>query len=297
MTKISKEILKKYHLKPNQYRKDHSVLIVSGQNGKYVIKDKKSNHDIYRYLKARNFDYYPPVINSEEDECEITEYVEEVNMPEEQKLMDMISLLSLLHNKTTYYKEVSVDEFKKIYEDLDNNIRYLFSYYQDTISIIESKKYMSPSEYFLARNISEIFSAITYSKQQLDKWYQLVESKRRIRYVVLHNNLELDHFIENEQPYFISWNKAKIDSPVFDLYKLYRKIGDRFDFSILLDEYEKKYPLLEEEKNLLIVLLTMPLKIEMNQDIFDECKMITKELEALERVRHMLQEKKPPQTT
>lgn len=292
--KPPKEVLKKYNLKPNQYRKEGNALIVFGKNGRFVLKDKKSDDDIYRYLRARNFNYYPTIISDEEDRYEITEYIDEISMPEEQKLMDMISLLALLHNKTTYYKEVSVDEFKKIYEDLDNNINYLYSYYQDTISIIESKKYMSPSEYFLARNISQIFSAIDYSKRSLDSWYQLVENKRKIRYVVLHNNLDLNHFIRSEQPYFISWSKAKIDIPVFDLYKLYRKIGDRFDFTILLEEYEKKYPLLNEERKLLFVLLSMPLKIEFTQDTFQTCNHITKELESLDKVSKILKEEQTP---
>lgn len=292
--KPPKEVLKKYNLKPNQYRKEGNALIVFGKNGRFVLKDKKSDDDIYRYLRARNFNYYPTIISDEEDRYEITEYIDEISMPEEQKLMDMISLLALLHNKTTYYKEVSVDEFKKIYEDLDNNINYLYSYYQDTISIIESKKYMSPSEYFLARNISQIFSAIDYSKRSLDSWYQLIENKRKIRYVVLHNNLDLNHFIRSEQPYFISWSKAKIDIPVFDLYKLYRKIGDRFDFTILLEEYEKKYPLLNEERKLLFVLLSMPLKIEFTQDTFQTCNHITKELESLDKVSKILKEEQTP---
>lgn len=293
--KTSRSILKKYHIKPNQYRKEGKALIVSDKTGKYVVKEKKSNNDIYRYLKARNFDYYPQIISDEQEDYEITEYIDEISMPEEQKLMDMVSLLALLHNKTTYYKEVSVDEFKKIYEDLDNNINYLYSYYQDTISIIESKKYMSPSEYFLARNITQIFSLINYSKNELEKWYQTVEDKRRIRYVVLHNNLELDHFIRSSQPYFISWDKAKIDNPVFDLYKLYRKIGDQFDFMILLEEYEKKYPLLEEEKKLLFVLLSMPDKIELQDTNFKVCKEISKELERLDKTSRILQ-KQTPQT-
>ena len=179
---------------------------------------------------------------------------------------------------------------------MDNNIHYLFSYYQDLISIIESKKYMSPAEYFLARNISDIFNALQFSKEKLDEWYQMVEEKRKIRYVVLHNNLELDHFLQNEQPYFISWSKAKIDNPIFDLYKLYRKVKDQFDFSILLEEYEKKYPLLEEEKKLLLVLLSLPLKIELKEE-FETCQKITRELEALEKIRHMLQEEQKPKTS
>ena len=51
------------------------------------------------------------------------------NMPDEQKMLDMIDLVGLLHNKTTYYKNIDLDDYKKIYEDIANNIFYISSRY------------------------------------------------------------------------------------------------------------------------------------------------------------------------
>ena len=45
---------------------------------------------------------------------EIIEYIEEVDMPLEQKILDMIDLVAMLHSKTTFYKETSLDEYKEI---------------------------------------------------------------------------------------------------------------------------------------------------------------------------------------
>ena len=58
--------------------------------------------------------------------------------------------------------------------------------------------------------------------------------------------------------------------------------------SKILEEYEKKYPLLNEERKLLFVLLSMPLKIEFTQDTFQTCNHITKELESLDKVSKMV---------
>ena len=44
---------------------------------------------------------------------EIYPYIEDVYEPREQKAMDMVHLLSLLHSKTTFYGEVDIDKNKK----------------------------------------------------------------------------------------------------------------------------------------------------------------------------------------
>ena len=209
------ELLKQYELVPKRYDKVGKAVIVDTKEGKYVIKEKVDN-DVLRYLKSRNFNYYPDIVGNNYD-YEISEYVDQIDMPEEQKILDMIDLVSLLHNKTTYYKEVDEDEYKKIYEDISNNIKYLYSYYEDIITIIETKVFMSPPEYLLARNISKIFSSLNYCHNELEKWYELVKEKHKIRYVVLHNNLNLEHFIRNDKSYLISWNKAKIDIKDMDM--------------------------------------------------------------------------------
>ena len=286
-----KELLKKYELKPNCYRKNGKVTIVDSKSGKYVIKELRNdiNKNIYKYLESRNFNYYPSIINAdEEDNYQISEYVEEIEMPEEQKMLDLIELVSLLHYKTTHYKEVDEDDYKKIYEDILNNINYLYSYYIDVISIIETKVYMSPSEYLLARNISKIFSSIEFCRNELDKWYDIVKEKRKQRLVVLHNNLELNHFIKNNNSYLISWDKSKIDIPIFDLYKLYKKHALEFDFEMIFRAYERNYQLLEEERKLLFILITLPDKIEFNLSEYEMCKKISRLIDIIYKTEVLL---------
>lgn len=288
MQKVN-EILKKYDLRPHRYVKYGKATLVDTDEGKFVIKEKNRDNDfIYRYLKSRSFNYYPRILNEQDDEYEITEYIEEIETPEEQKIIDMIDLMSLLHNKTTHYKEVDVADYKKIYEDIDNNINYLNGYYNDIISIIESKVYMSPSEYLLARNITRIFASLNYSKYELKKWYELVGEKRKQRLVVLHNNLDLSHFIRNNNSYLINWSKSRIDIPIFDLYKLYKRHVLDFDFEELLKHYERNYPLLEEERKLFFILIALPNKIEFNKSEFEMCDLISKEIDAIIKTENLI---------
>ena len=279
------EFLKKYNIVPKSYQKNGKVTIINTKNGKYVIKNKnRDNNDILKYLLSRNFDYFPKLLSNSADDYELIEYVEDIDMPEEQKMMDMIDLIALLHSKTTYYKEVDIDDFDKIYDDINNNIAYLYNYYNDIMTIIEKIIY-SPSENLLARNISIIFDTLNFENNLLNKWKEIVKEKRKQRYVVIHNNLDIDHFLKNQNNYLISWDKSKIDLPIYDLYKLYKKNNLKYDFETLLKRYERTYPLLEEEKLLFHILILLPDKIEFNNNEFEMCQKISDAIDNLYKTK------------
>ena len=290
MRKIS-DFLKGKGLKPLRYEIRGKVMIIETDEGKFVIKEKNrqtNNDPIFSYLDSRNFNYYPKIITTDNDDYEMTEYIDEVEMPKEQKMVDLIDLVSLLHNKTTHYKEIDEEDYKKIYEDIDNNIKYLSSYYNDIMTIIESKVFMSPAEYLFARNVSKIYGALNFCQGELEKWKNIMETKKKQRFVVLHNNLDIDHFIRNKNSYLISWDKAKIDLPIFDLYKLYKRHGLDYDFEEILKHYEHSYPLLEEERKLLFILISLPDKIEFNKREYEMCKIISHQIDMLYKTEKIM---------
>ena len=120
--KIINDILKKYNLRPNRYEKNGHSYIVNTDEGKYVLKQHVDKDDIYYYLNSRSFHYYPKNLNNTNEQFDIFEYIDEYSIPKEQKVIDLIDLTALLHSKTTHYKEITEDEYKKIYEDITNNI-------------------------------------------------------------------------------------------------------------------------------------------------------------------------------
>ena len=120
--------LKKYALKPVRYTIKQNAYIITTDSGRFVLKKINRNRDrnnieetkeIYNYLQTRSFEYFPKLLNAD-DEVEMYEYIEDVNTPEEQKAIDLVSMMSLLHNKTTYYKEVPI-HLKKNMRTLKNN--------------------------------------------------------------------------------------------------------------------------------------------------------------------------------
>ena len=282
------EILKKYKLKPNRYVKNGKATIVDTEIGRFVIKKNNYNKKIFNYLKSRNFNYYPKIINDLDEEYEISEYIEEIDYPNEQKMLDLINLISLLHSKTTHFKEIDYEDYKQIYEDIKNNIEYLEDYYNEMITIIESHVYMSPSEYLLARNISRIFISLNFCKNEIENWYNLIKDKTKQRVVVLHNNLDLSHFIKNDNSYLISWDKSKIGIPIFDLYILYKRHALDYDFGEILKNYEKNYPLKKEERILLFILIALPIKLEFNKSTYELTKEISNQMDIMYKTEKLI---------
>ena len=276
MNKINK-LIDTYDLRLNKYTIKGKTILLDTDKGLLALKNKNRSNDsnILSYLDSRSFNYYPKIIYDSDDYI-VSEGIKEIDMPIEQKMSDLIDLVSLLHSKTTHYKEVDLDDYQKLYEDIKNNIIYLKSYYEDYLDVAFNHVFMSPSEYLFSRNSTKIFAALYYAENELEKWYKLVHEKRKQRLVVLHNNLELSHFLRDKKPYLISWDKAKIGMPVFDIYKLYYKHGVDYEFLELLKRYERNYPLLEEERKLLFILMAIPEKIDFNSDEYNLSKNISR---------------------
>ena len=256
-------ILKKYNIVPTKIVKNNNVFII---DDKYVVKENK-NKDIYHYLDDRSFKYYPKIVNKVDDDYLITEYIKEEDTTDRTKIEDMIDLTALLHNKTTFYKKVDVADKKDIYEDTMKKINDIFKYYDSYMVDIESKEIYSPSEYLLAVNISIIFSSLYKAKERLDSWYENIKDKDKVRYVINHNNLDVSHFIKSDNKYLTSWDKASIGLPIYDLYNLFTK--KMYDYDLILDSYTSSYPLLDYEKELLLIFLLIPHKIE-KEDEYDK---------------------------
>lgn len=277
--KIIEEVKKTY--KPYKFTKKKNVMIVDSTSGSFVVKEKSNEkvREAYNYLKSRNFDYFPSLASELREDVNVFYYVPDTIMPKEQKALDMIDLVALLHNKTTFYKEITQDRYKEIYDNLNNNILYMQSYYDNIYTILIEEIYMSPSHYLLMRNIYKIFAAIDFCKNELDSWYDNVKNEAKTRVAFIHNNLETDHFIKNTKDYLISWEKAKIDSPILDLVVFYQKEYMNLDFESLLERYLKNYPLQDSEKRLFYIVISIPPVISLEDEEMKATRDIRKKLD------------------
>ena len=96
--------------KPFRYTIKGNCTILETTSGNFVVKKKPKNKDIpsiFNYLKSRNFIYFPEVYSYERDDNYIYEYVEDACTINPSKSEDLITIVALLHSKTSYNKEVS----------------------------------------------------------------------------------------------------------------------------------------------------------------------------------------------
>lgn len=284
----SLEVLKSIY-KPYRYTIKGKVTLLETTSGDFIIKPKnKEIPELYSYLLSRNFDNFPELIDASRSDVNVYAYLEGTKMPDEQKCDDLIDLIASLHNKTSYFKEVSEDTYKAIYEDIDGNISYLKNYYDTMYEINFKEIYMRPSTYLFMRNYSKINDGLDFCKRELDEWYEIVKNESKIRVSVLHNNLELDHFIKSNKDYLISWDNYKIDTPILDIVNLYKKEYLKINFEEALARYMSLYPLLEHEKKLLFILIALPNEIKEEKREFDRCKEIRKNLDYIFKTEDLI---------
>ncbi len=224
---------------------------------------KKRNDDVidlYDYLLTRNFDNFPKIISKDERNINY-EFIREEKYHEMTKGVEFMKVVSSLHSKTLFYKDVSKNKYKTIYDKLLSNIEYLKEYYENMASNIEETEFMSPSMYLFIRNYSALDSSLVYAEKELKKWYKKVSNNNKERVSIIHNNLSLDHFIRGDKNYLLSWDNYKVDTPVLDIYNFYKKEGFKLDFNYLLKIYNENLQLTQEEKQLLNILISMPPKL------------------------------------
>ena len=115
--------------------------------------------------------------------------------------------------------------------------------------------------------------------------------------VTLHNNLKLDNILKNKNIYLISWDKSKIDSPIFDLVQFYNRYSLEFDFTSLFFEYEKIFPLLDEEKILINILISIPEKINFKNNEYNQVKQVRMIIDKIFKTEKFLTSKKEEPTS
>ncbi len=262
MNSRSIELIKEAY-KPYKYTIKGNAHILNSTSGDIVIKEKKGEpKELYDYLYSRNFSNLPPLIDDNRDGVVIYSYVPDTNMPKEQKASDMIKVLANLHQKTTYYKEVSTDEYQKIYDNIKDQITYLRYYYDTTFDEFFKEVYPSPSHYFLLTNISKILAAFDFALHELENWFDKVSTLKKYRVCQIHNKVSLDHFHKSDKEYLISWDDSRRDSPVLDLIKFYQQEYFDLPFRTLLQTYQQINPLSDEEKQLFFIVISIPYKVD-----------------------------------
>ncbi len=268
----------------------HSNRIVTTEKGKYFLKKQKHYEQkrVYKLLEERGFEYFLKPLTVLSSKEEVFSFIKEKQYHSEEKAIDMMHVLSLLQNKTTFYKEISLDEIKEIYEKNKEELQYLYNYYEDLEERFFKEVYPSPTVYLFQRNISLLFESLSFSRNTLEKWYEKMIQKKRSRMVLVHHKFVLSHLLEAEIPRLISLDQLQYGLPIEDLLTFFKEHCLEQDLEMLFSIHQKKYPFQEEEFLLFSSLLAKPDKLEIQNSSCFSCKELSIAFQKLNRYRLFL---------
>ena len=261
----------------NKYSYIRDIKVIDYDKDKVLIKRKKKYDidKIYKYLDDHNINNYLRPFKITDKELYFN-YLNKKDLDNDEVAKHLIYALSDLQNKTTIYKEIDKDRLKEEYDDFNNRIKYLEEYYFTMQDIIENKVYPSPSEYLFIRNVSIIYSALSYSKHLVESWYKIMKNKKNERYVYAHGKCELSHFIISDNDYFISLEKAHLDRPTKDFIYFFKKNYEDTDMLSNFNLYQHRYHYKEEEYLYFLINITIPDKIDIYPSSLNKCIELTK---------------------
>lgn len=262
--------------KPRKFTFKNNIIIINTSNKDYVL--KKKNEKVYKYhnyLSQRGFNYYLPIYDMNRDGFYVYEYIYEYKIPYEQKANDLIKIVALMHSKTVYQKDVDLQNYDDIYNNISNNIMFLKDYYSNLYDQIFLKRYYTSYENIFMNNYSKINNVLLFCTEELDNWYSLVSNKKSERVSLIHNNLKVEHLLSGEQNYIISFDQAKIDTPILDIVKFYKNEYNNLDFKEIFNTYLYHFGLNDDELKLLFILISIPEYLLFNEDEFNNVKRIS----------------------
>jgi hypothetical protein len=105
------KIIKSNNIHPVAYQKIGKVYFIKDQNHTYVIKLNTNNYDIYKYLMSRKFINIPQNYSLKHANYDMYEYIENISEKKNQKIDYLITILSILHKKSAYMREIDLDEY------------------------------------------------------------------------------------------------------------------------------------------------------------------------------------------
>lgn len=253
--------------------------IYETDDGKYVVKkEKKDLSNLFDYLSSRGITTFANRINKIDDLIRY-EYVETSNFINDSDYIEFIKNVAILHYKTAYFKTESRKVFKDIYNKLIDKVDYLKDYYNKLIEKIDNEHFMSPSSYLIARNYTIISSNLYFIERELNSWYNLVKDQTKTRVCIVNNNLKFDNFIKGNKLIFTSWDNYLVDTPIIDIYKIYRNEYKSTDMTTLFKEYNRVFKLNDEEIKLFNIMISFPISINLECSEYNKVRSVKEMLD------------------
>lgn len=252
-----------------------NLKLLQTEDSQILIKPKKryDMETVYKYLEDHHAPLYLKPLEIREEEL-LFPYLEKPLLNNDELAKKLVYNLSIWQSKTTIHQRLDLDELKKKYEEKKQTVAHLQAYYHDLQDLIETKVQMAPSEYLFIRNVSSLYAALFYADNLLETWYEKMLKTKNERKVYCHGKCELDHFLGNDNGYFISLEKAHIGDVTEDFEHFFKTNLETVDMVSTFRYYQSKYPFTEEEKLSFFYHIVLPNRMEVYPSSLKKCQQL-----------------------
>ena len=117
----------------------------------------------------------------------------------------------------------------------------------------------------LVLNYYRIIEFLNQSRYYLSRYFESVKEKKEIRLSLIYHHFDLNHIFVDQQK-LISIDQMKINYCIYDLVELFQNQKDLYECVALFDGYLEEIDLYQEEKLLLLCLLSIVPHVSLNED-------------------------------
>lgn len=166
-----------------------------------------------------------------------------------------------VHAKTKQTHSVVTEDFSTTFQQYRDHCEQQKQQLLGFVEQYEKNRYMSPFELLICTQYRDIDFCLQESIRRIDQLIYEQETEKNWNYSLCHGNIYASHILKNkEQLYFINWEKARFDYPVYDLADFFKHETNRYDtptdtFLQAFEYYMNENKLSKKELYLLIIQL------------------------------------------
>lgn len=276
-------VLQAYGLEAQFLEKRDSVYKVYARSGNYILKEipAKVGLDFVRnihHMAQKGFQRLVPVFPTLDGRYGVLDgttlyylmpFVMNERLEERQEKMDkMLKELARLHLLSVKEETVSTEDREQHYQILDGEWEKESDFLETFLKECEEEWYPSPFQLQFLTFYLDVSQALKYARNKLEQWYEESKDQEKVRTVLVHGKVNLDHFLFDEKGlgFFTSFERSVYGSPSHDLLPFIYQVVDtpmkpHEDLIFALQSYFSHFPLKKEELLLFQAYLAHPGKL------------------------------------
>ncbi|HLS10164.1 hypothetical protein [Lentibacillus sp.] len=193
----------------------------------------------------------------------LTPWITDRNPGHERCISDAYEAIGRVHAKTKQSISMDTAAVMQKFNDYQQHCVERHEALLTYVELFERNRFMSPFELQVCTHYHVLVNVLAELDDHVEQLKVMLEHERKWHYSLLHGNLNLSHFLHQNNTYIINWERAAYDNAVVDLSIFLKRQVQYHDqqtsqLAELFPAYQEQNPLTEMEQHLLTVYLLDP---------------------------------------